>query len=61
VLIRLVLTGALIGMTALGLAACGEVQATSGPPVAGTTPSTFNPLRREAAEITQQSPGIPLR
>lgn len=45
----------------LGLAACGEVQVQSGPPVAGTTPGTFSPLRREAAEITRQSLGIPLR
>jgi hypothetical protein len=53
---------ALAGLTVLGLAAaCGEVQAPSGPPVAGTTPSTFSPARREAAEITQQSQGLSVR
>jgi hypothetical protein len=53
---------ALVGLLVLGTAAgCGEVTADSGPPVAGTTPSTFNPLRREAATITQQSQGISVR
>ena len=52
---------ALVGLLALGAAACGEVEANSGPPVAGTTPSTFNPLRREAATITQQSQGLTVR
>lgn len=42
------------------LAGCGAVQVESGPPVAGTTPSTFNPSRREAVRITQESPGIPI-
>jgi hypothetical protein len=41
------------------LVSCGAVQATSGPPVSGFTPSTFNPARREAAQITEQSLGIP--
>lgn len=52
---------ALVGLMALGISACGEVEANSGPPVAGTTPSTFNPLRREAATITQQSQGLTVR
>lgn len=60
--IRSLLIGAgLAGVALLGLAACGEVTANSGPPVAGTTPSTFNPLRREAATITQQSQGLTVR
>jgi len=48
---------ALLGL--LILVSCGAVQATSGPPVSGFTPSTFNPARREAAQITEQSLGIP--
>ena len=57
-ILRLALVGLLILGTATG---CGEVSADSGPPVAGTTPSTFNPLRREAATITQQSQGLTVR
>jgi len=60
-ILRLVLAGLLASGLATGIAACGEVQADSGPPVAGTTPSTFSPIRREAATITQQSPGLTVR
>lgn len=56
--VRLALVGLLVLGTATG---CGEVTANSGPPVAGTTPSTFNPLRRESATITQQSQGLTAR
>jgi predicted outer membrane protein len=52
---------ALAALTLLGLAACAEVSAPTGPPVAGTTPSTFSPARREAAEITQRSQGLSVR
>lgn len=53
---------ALLGLLVLGsTTGCGEVTANSGPPVAGTTPSTINPARREAATITQQSQGLTVR
>lgn len=58
---RLALAGLLVAGLLGGIVACAEVQADSGPPVAGTTPSTFNPARREAATITQQSQGLTVR
>ena len=54
------MTSRIVQLTLLAgiLAACGDVSARSGPPVAGTTPSTINYERQEAARMTQGSTGL---